>query len=141
MERWLLENPQSNISVQWSDPYQSLPVPGLGCLANQSQLFCGCLLPAVLLPLLGPSTPCLPFPGTTQTFSGPFPRNLYRASTLCVLKGTTAHDEIWEGFGRKHDERGQSQGGNMHVFICFRQTGCFHTISHNPSSMFLLNIP
>lgn len=60
----------------------------------------------------------------TQAFSGLFP-GIYLEPASCAARGVTAHDEIREGFGRKHDEHGQSQGGNTHVFFAFPKQDAF----------------
>lgn len=140
---WQVESPKSCISVEWSAWLSGwgplgLPIPGLGCSASQRQLFSRHLSP-ILVSLPSPFTHCLPRPGMTQAFQA-LSQDLFRASILCSSRGVTAHDEIREGLGRKYDEQGQSQGGNMHVFICLPRTGCFLTTFHNPNSMFLLSI-
>lgn len=116
---WQAGNPKSNTVVEWPDcctgsgPW-GFPVPVLGCLVGA--------FPPSWCPAWSP--PSLPLgPGMAQTAL----RNLLGASTLRASRTVIARGETRESLGRKRHERGLSQAGNRHVFLCFPQTGCFHT--------------
>ena len=135
-----MENPKSNISIQWSDPYQVCLSLASGVLLTRVSCFVGDFSPLSDCPSLVPPLPASHSLARHRHFQALFPGIYLQPAPCAAQKELQLMMRYGRDLGKKHDERGQSQGGNMHVFICFHQTGCFHTISHNPSSMFLLNI-
>lgn len=133
-----VENPKTNISVEWSSCYQGLgpvvlSVSGRAYFVKQSQPFCQCPIPQSWCPHLVPS---VSHGLAWHSIFRPFP-GIYLEPISCA-----AHEESrpWWDKGGAYDEHRQSQGMNMHAFIRLPQTGCFHTTFYNSNSMFLLNI-
>lgn len=104
--RWV-ENPKTNISVEWSDRYQvlgpvALFVPGHGYFANQSQLFWGCPFPQSWCPPLVPSLTVSHALAWHSIFR-PFP-GIYLEPISCAAQRRQGHDEIREGLMMNADK-------------------------------------